>query len=75
MIELVNDLTNYFGNRIRIEIVNADSLRGILLAIRHRLKAEMAVIIEGKVFKEGSLEPRTIREHVKKLLRERYLTV
>ena len=75
MIELVNDLINYFGNRIRIEIVNADSLRGILLAIRHRLKVEMAVIIEGKVFKGESLKPRTIREHVKKLLRERYLTV
>ncbi len=74
LMELINDLVPYFGDRIRIEIVSADSLRGMLLAMRYRLKAEMAVIIEGKVFKGEKLNLNAIRDHVKKLLMERHLT-
>ena len=75
LIELIKELVEYFGRNIRIDVVNADSLRGLLIALRYRLKGELAVIVEGKVFKGRNLNPVVIREHVKKLLREKYFSV
>lgn len=67
MAELVAELYR-FGNIIRIEVVNADSARGLWYALRYSLGRGLAVIVDGKVFRGDDLTPIRIREYVESIL-------
>ncbi len=67
LVELVAELYRYM-DRVRIEVVNFDSVRGLWYAIRYRLGKGLAVIIGGVVFKGEDLSPIRIREYVRSIL-------
>lgn len=67
MVELVAELYR-FGNLVRLEIVNADSARGLWYAIRYRLGKGPAVIVNNKVFRGADASPIKIREYIESIL-------
>jgi len=60
---------------VKIEIISADSLRGVLLAIRYRLSYEPAIIVEGRVFKGAELSADYIVGYITTLLKKRFQSV
>lgn len=67
LVELVAELYR-FGNSIKLEIVNVDSAKGIWYTVRYGLAGDLAVIVDGRVFKGSNLSPIKIREYVESLL-------
>lgn len=67
--EIARRLSKY-GRRVRIDVVSADSLKGIWVSLRYGLKGEPAAIVDGWVFKGPLLDPDPIEEFVKGLLGE-----
>lgn len=55
------------GLNVKIEVVNADSLKGIMLSAKHRLGLGHAIIVGGKVFKGLELDFEKVREYVRSL--------
>ncbi len=53
---------------VRVELVSADSLKGIWLSLRYHLRGEPAVIINGWVFKGPYVDPDLVNNFVRGLL-------
>ena len=68
LIQVLTELGK-FGRYLKIRVVNADTLRGIWLAIRYRLKLEPAVIVGKKVFKGENLDLNAIVNYIIKELK------
>jgi len=64
---LVERLSKY-GGSVRVELVSADSLKGVWLSLRYGLGGEPAVLVNGWVFKGPALDPDTIEDFVRRLL-------
>ncbi len=56
---------------VRVEVVSADSLKGVLLAARYRLGLGPAVIVEGRVFKGRDLGYGKVVRYVEELVAEK----
>lgn len=74
VVKMVNELSVY-GNYLNIEVISADSLRGIILGLRYRLGNGPAVIINGKVFKGGELALEHIKKYIEEQLRQAVKTL
>lgn len=70
MVDLIVRLGRY-GRYVRVEVVPADSLKGVYYSFRYRLNSEMAVIIGKKVFKGEDLDLNKIENYVKSLIEEK----
>lgn len=57
-----------FGGLIRLEIVNADSAKGLWYALKYRLGRGPAVIIGNKVFMGDEASPIKIRRYIESIL-------
>ncbi len=60
-----------YGKRVKVELVSADSLKGIWVSFRYRLGGEPAVIVDGWVFKGPAIDPEEIDKFVEGLLSSR----
>lgn len=67
MIKVAERLSKY-GRKVKIEVVSADSLKGILISLRYGLNGDPAAIINGRVFRGPFLDSDTIDEFVGKML-------
>ncbi len=57
-----------YGRSVKVELVSADSLKGVLISLRYGLKGEPAVVVNGWVFKGPALDPDAIESFVRRLL-------
>ncbi|MDK2372110.1 MAG: hypothetical protein QI197_01885 [Candidatus Korarchaeota archaeon] len=65
--EIARRLSKY-GRRVKVDLVSADSLKGIWISLRYGLRGEPSAIVNGWVFKGPSLDPDSIEEFVRNLL-------
>ena len=65
--DIISLLSN-FAPYIDIDVVGADTLRGIFLSLKYKLGSQMAVIIGDRVFKEDDLVVGKIERYVRDLV-------
>jgi hypothetical protein len=65
--DILSVLSNY-PQYVDVEIVSADSLKGIVLSIRYNLGLEMAVIIDGRVFRGEDLDLEKIEKYINEII-------
>lgn len=64
-----------FGDKVYIDVVGADSVRGLLLSIRYGLGSKPAIIIGDKVFKGEDIDLDEVGRYVSSLLDNASLNV
>lgn len=57
-----------YMDRVRIEVVSADSIKGLLYGIRYRIGRGPAIIVNGKVFRGEDIDIDKVKEEINKLL-------
>ncbi len=57
-----------YGKSVKIELVSADSLKGVWISLRYGLSGEPAVVVNGWVFKGPILDQDAIESFVRRLL-------
>ncbi len=65
--EIARRLSKY-GSKVKIEMVSADSLKGLWVSARYGLRGEPAVIVNGWIFRGPSLDPDEVEKFVRELL-------
>jgi hypothetical protein len=65
-------LLSSYGKLVDVRVVSADSLKGVYLAIRHRLGLKPAIIVNGRVFRGDSLNLEEVKEFIDREVRRAY---
>ncbi len=57
-----------FGNRINVDVVGADSIKGLILSLRYGLGSGPAIIVGKKVFKGDDIDLNAVKNYISFIL-------
>lgn len=67
LVDIIYALSRY-SRFIDVDVVGADSIRGLWLSLKHKLGSKPAVIIDKRVFRDGELDKEKICGFVESII-------